>query len=394
MRVFFTCVIGYGHFHPMLPLARAFEAAGHAVAFATDPGFSPSVAAAGFNVFPAGLDHRVALSRFIATMPDWPNIPHADHMTYLTPGMFARVRVPPMLIDLDPLIRDWRPDLIVHESGEMAGAIAAAGAGIAHAELALGLLRPFDVRSRATDALAPISEERGFRNPGVGGIAGELYLDICPPGFQHTEIADVPNVAPLRPLEVAAEPDAAFATWADSMPSRPTVYVTLGTIFNNAEVFRTILADLICEPLNVIVTVGSDGDPALLGPQPENVYVERFIPQAQVLARSDVLVSHGGSGAMLGAMNAAVPILAIPQGADQFMNAKRIVDTGLGLRLLPDEVTPWAVRDRAVELLDDDRFVTVARSLRREIDGMPAPAAVVENLADFAKRRPAARRVP
>jgi UDP:flavonoid glycosyltransferase YjiC (YdhE family) len=385
VRVLFTCVIGYGHFNPMVPLARAFEAAGHEVAFATDPGFCPSVAGAGFRVFPAGLDHLEAFSRFVATVSDWGEIPGPDRPLYLQPGMFAQVRVPPMLADLDPIIHEWRPDLIVHECVEMAGAIAAEGAGIAHVEHSFGLLRPFELRSRATAALAPISEGRGVRNPGVGGIGGELYLDICPPGFQHPEISDVPNVAPLRPMEIAAEPDPAFAAWIARTPARPTIYVTLGTMFNNADVFRAILADLIREPLNVIVTVGKDGDPALLGPLPDNVTVERFIPQAQVLARSDLLVSHAGSGAVLGALNAAVPILAIPQGADQFMNAERIIGAGLGLRLLPEEVTSGAVRDRAIELLDDDRFAAVARSMKREIEGMPTPATVVEMLEVLAR---------
>jgi UDP:flavonoid glycosyltransferase YjiC (YdhE family) len=380
VRILFTCVIGYGHFNPMVPLARAFEAAAHEVAFATDPGFSPSVAGARFRVFPAGLDHHEAFARFLATTPDWGQIPHAERPLYLQPGMFARVRVPPMLTDLDPIIREWQPDLIVHESAEMAGAIAAEGAGIVHVEHSFGLLRPIEVRDRATAALAPISEGRGVRNPGVGGMGGELYLDICPPGFQHPEISNVPNVAPLRPMEIDAEPDPAFAAWIARTPARPTVYVTLGTMFNNAGVFRTILADLIREPLNVIVTVGNDGDPALLGPLPDTIYVERFIPQAQVLARSDLLVSHAGSGAVLGALNAAVPVLAIPQGADQFMNAERIVGTGLGLRLLPEEVTSRAVRDHALELLDDERFATIARSLKREIECMPTPATVVEML--------------
>ena len=43
MRVLFTCVVGVGHFNPMVPLAKAFEAAGHRVAFATDPGFGSHV---------------------------------------------------------------------------------------------------------------------------------------------------------------------------------------------------------------------------------------------------------------------------------------------------------------------------------------------------------------
>src|SRR5262245_64407137 len=37
-RTLLTCVVGVGHFNPMVPLARAFQAAGHDVAFATDPG--------------------------------------------------------------------------------------------------------------------------------------------------------------------------------------------------------------------------------------------------------------------------------------------------------------------------------------------------------------------
>jgi hypothetical protein len=119
MRILFTCVIGWGHFHPMVPLARAFEAAGHDVAFATDPGFSPSVAAAGFRAFPAGLDHRDARARFVAATPGFDEVPPDEHLHYIHPGMFAKVRVPPMLADLAPLIDDWRPDLLIHDAAEM-----------------------------------------------------------------------------------------------------------------------------------------------------------------------------------------------------------------------------------------------------------------------------------
>jgi UDP:flavonoid glycosyltransferase YjiC (YdhE family) len=56
----------------------------------------------------------------------------------------------------------------------------------------------------------------------------------------------------------------------------------MGTVFNDPAVFRTVLDGLAREPLDVIVTVGVDADPAVLGAQPDNVYVDRFIPQAQV----------------------------------------------------------------------------------------------------------------
>ena len=82
----------------------------------------------------------------------------------------------------------------------MAGAIAAEGLAIPHVEHSFGVLRPTEVRRRATEATAPVAERRGVANPGVGGFNGELYLDICPPGFQQPDIADVPRVQPLRPV--------------------------------------------------------------------------------------------------------------------------------------------------------------------------------------------------
>ena len=72
-----------------------------------------------------------------------------------------------------------------------------------------------------------------------------------------------------------------------------------------------------------------------------------------------------------------VPMLAIPQGADQFLNAGRVVDSGVGLRLLPDELSAAT----AVQaLLDDDRYRDAARVHQASIEAMPAPEAVVRIL--------------
>jgi len=71
MKVLFTCVVGQGHFNPMVPLARALGGAGHRVAFATDPGFCGHVRDVGFEAHPAGLDQPEAQARFVAATPGW-----------------------------------------------------------------------------------------------------------------------------------------------------------------------------------------------------------------------------------------------------------------------------------------------------------------------------------
>ena len=92
MRVLFTCVVGYGHFHPMVLLARAFGAASHEVAFATDPAFCRPITEYGFRAFPAGLDHAVARSTFESSTPGLADLPLDGRLGTVMAGMFARVR--------------------------------------------------------------------------------------------------------------------------------------------------------------------------------------------------------------------------------------------------------------------------------------------------------------
>jgi UDP:flavonoid glycosyltransferase YjiC (YdhE family) len=386
MRVLFTCVVGHGHFNPMVPLARAFEAAGHQAAFATDPGFVEHVRGVGFEAFPSGLDMPEAIRRFVEQEPAFRQLPPWEQMRHIMPGLFGGVRVEPMLADLDRVIDDWRPDVLIHDSAEMAGGIAAERAGIAHAEHAIGLLRPLEFRQLATDVLEPICERLGVSNPGVGGINGELYLDICPPGIQRAEIAAVERVQPLRPVGLDEAPGSAMPPWLDRLPDVPTVYVTFGTVFNeDAALFDAILAGIEGEDLNIIVTVGPRGDPAVLGARPDNVHIEPFIPQSRLLPYCSVFINHGGSGALIGAANAGVPVLAIPQGADQFFNADVIQERGIGLRLLPDEVSPETVRDATRALVEDPAYGQTIRGLRAAIDRMPTPDDIVpllERLVD------------
>jgi UDP:flavonoid glycosyltransferase YjiC (YdhE family) len=385
MRVLFTCVVGPGHFNPMAPLALAFRDAGHDVAVATDPSFAPHVRTLGFEAFPAGLDMSDALRRLYRQVLDWRGIAPWDQARHIVRGVFGGVRIEPMLADLEPILRDWRPDLLIHDSAEMAGPIAAELAGINHAEHSFGVLRPLELRQIGTEAIDPVCRRLGVPNPGVGGIGGERYLDICPPSFQRPEIADVPDAVPIRPDAFDDAPDAVVPAWLDEPRARPLLYATMGTEFNKRpELFRAILDGLAGERLDVVVTVGVRGDPTLHGELPANARVERWIPQSRLLPHCAAFVSHGGSGALFGALRSGVPILALPQGADQFLNAERIEETGIGRRLMPDDVSPDTVRDAVRALIDDPSYATAINVHQASLAGMPAPASVVPLLEAYA----------
>jgi UDP:flavonoid glycosyltransferase YjiC (YdhE family) len=135
------------------------------------------------------------------------------------------------------------------------------------------------------------------------------------------------------------------------------------------------------------VTVGPRGDPAVLGSRPDNVHIEPFIPQSRLLPYCSVFINHGGSGALIGAAMAGVPMLAIPQGADQFFNADVIHERGIGLRLMPDEVSPDTVRDATRTLLEDPVYGQTIHGLRPAIDQMPTPDDIVPVLERLAATR-------
>ena len=115
--------------------------------------------------------------------------------------------------------------------------------------------------------------------------------------------------------------------------------------------------------------------PAALGAVADNVHVERFVAQAQVLDLVDVVVHHGGYGTVLGVLAAGLPQLILPQGADQFHNATSLVDFGAARALRADEQLPGAIGAAVAALLAADASERVAvADLQAEIAALPAPA--------------------
>ena len=213
------------------------------------------------------------------------------------------------------------------------------------------------------------------------------YLDISPPSLQSADIEQIGQVAqPLRPVPFDAVAGEALPAWVGDLTPQPTVYVTLGTLDNEAPgVIEAAVDGLRDESLNVIVTVGPNREPEELGPQPPNVHVERYVPQSLLLPHCDVVVAHGGSGTTLAALGHALPLLFLPQGANQFWNAERCAALGVGIRLLPGEVEAGSVRQAVHSLLDQPGYRERAGALADEISRMPAPAQVVGLLEALAE---------
>src|SRR5204863_7210801 len=134
----------------------------------------------------------------------------------------------------------------------------------------------------------------------------------------------------FRPLMPIAVRNDQAPVWIAQLAGAPIVYFTLGTVFNveSGDLFTRVLMGLRDLPVNVIATVGRDIDPAELGPQPDHIHIEQYVPQSLILPHCTMVISHGGSGSVLGALAHALPAVLIPMGADQPLNAARCADLG------------------------------------------------------------------
>ena len=364
---------------PLVPLARAFAAAGHVVAFATATAFEARVRSAGIETLAAGLDQEEIRTRMQEYRPRILRLPPAERRPVAYASRFAHIDAPSKLPDLLRVATAWGPDLLVHDAAELCAPPVAAALGIRSVNQGFGQVIPAACQERAAGATRALWEAVGLEPEPWSGMYRGAYVDICPPSLAGELLPSGTPHFLHRPANAA--PVTSQPPWEPARADLPNVYVTLGTVLDEAAVLRLLLdalADLAC---NVLMTVGRQGDPATLEPWPANATVERFVPQASVLPHCDVVVSHGGSGTTYGALAHGLPLLMLPHGADQFDNAVAARAAGVARVLMPDEIEVDAVRTAVEALLADPGYAARAREIASEIAAMPDSDAVVAALA-------------
>ena len=386
MRVLFTTQPAAGSFNPLVPFARALADAGHEVAVACAESFRADIEAAGVATFSVGLDWRsdAMTTAFPAAPPPGPARAGwiARHWRYTT----ARATVP----DLLALAGRWQPDLFVREGLEFGASLAAELLGLPHAAAGAFWFRP---QAPLTPPLDALRRELGLApDPAGGKIYRYLALAPMPPAWVAPDEEPPPTAHFIRPQALDGTGAGVVPDWLDALPpGRPLVHATLGTTEVNRTpgLYEAILAGLRDEPLELVVGIGRQRDPAAFGPQPPHVRIEQYVSHAALLPRCDVVVTHGGFGTIMGCLGVGVPLVVIPVNGDQPRNARRCADLGVGRVVGPDERTPEAIRAAVRAVLADPAYRASAERLRDEMATLPGPehaVALLERLA--AEKRP------
>ena len=383
MRVLITTPAGLGHIHPMVPLARALVAAGHTVRWALPEQAAHVVADHDIDVIPIAGRASITPQEAARQFPELAALPAQARPDALFGKLFGAMATPPMLAALEPVALDWQPHLVIADAADFAGHIVGARLGIPSVTKGFGALLPEVRVAGVADEVAPMWIARDLEPRPYGGAYDHLYIDIYPPELQVEAGAHVPRRQPMRPTGVDGPSAGAALPLPAVREDAPLVYVTMGTVFNDPEPLRRAVEAVGALDVRVLVTVGPSGDPSLLGDQPPHVLVERYVPQTAVLPHCDVVVSHGGSGTVLGALGLGLPQVCLPQGADQFLNGAAVATSGAGLSITPEDASVDSIRTAVAAALLERSYREAAHRVAASIESMPSPDAVVAVLEEL-----------
>ena len=375
MRVLFTSTRGAGHFNPLVPFIEACIRGGHDVMVAGPPALADTVARAGYPYWPGEAPPEDELGEV------WGRVPTAsrEEAGRLVVGeIFGRLNTTAMLPSVEAACEEWRPDLILRDTAEFASAFAGDQRGIRHARVAVSLAA---VEQESLAIAGPVLEEL---RPGIAAaIEASPYLSLFPASLEDPEAGEPPHTHRFR--DPADRPSAAaLPTWWDD-DSDPLVYVSFGSVTGSmpiaGPVFAAVFEAVAGLPARVLVTIGHETDAETLAQAPDNVRVERWVPQADVFGHASAVVCHGGSGTTLGALAAGLPLVIVPLFADQPENARRVDAVGAGVAVAPGEdAAPEAIRSTidagalraAIEaVLADPGYRHSAQRIADEMRGLP-----------------------
>ncbi len=403
-RFLFSSTAGYGHFHPLVPVAQALQRAGHSVAFAGRPGLRAGVEAVGFPFYAVGGN--------LAVDPEYQAVKARMHAAplsleaelYSYPRTFGGISARLRTGDLIAIVRAWGPDVVVREAGEYAALVAAEHLRLPHATVAFAAaLRGMACFEQELAAQLDPVRARWDLPPDSALVAPTRYLHLAfaPPAFALQPLDQPCGSAPVPPTTHFIRPDVfdqaageTLPAWIADLPDRPTIYATLGTEVNREpelypSVMQAIVAGLRDLPINLIVTLGRGKDPADIGPQPAHVHIAPYIPQSLLLSRCDLMVMHAGSNSLLAAVDAGLPLVLVPLIADQFFNAEVAARLGLARVVSRGDLTPARVRAATGAVLAGPSYRRNVATLRAQMHALPGldhAVTLLERLA--AKRAP------
>lgn len=381
-HVAFMAVPAHGHVNPSLALVAELVGRGHRVTFAIDDEFAAQVRKAGAEVVPYESTFSAAVEK-LANEPD--DLASAQRMFH-----DEMVAVTPQV---EAAYAGDRPDVIVYDIGAWHAPILAAKWHVPAIQLSPtfvaydGMAEDFgiDLTAEPTPAMAALIAE-------FDEFAAAQGVDLTRDEVIYLPkrcVVTIPRSWQLKGEKVAdhytfvgPSIDTRAGEWT-APDDRPVLLVSLGSAYNDRlDFYRECVRAFTGLDWHVLLSVGKSVDPAELGEVPSNFEVVQWVPQVSVLAEASAFVTHAGMGSTMEGLYFGVPMVAVPQAVDQFMNGARLAELGLGAHVPMEEATADRLREAVLHVTSDPDITARVKAVRDEVraaGGAAKAADVVES---------------
>ncbi|GIP22168.1 macrolide family glycosyltransferase [Paenibacillus sp. J22TS3] len=146
------------------------------------------------------------------------------------------------------------------------------------------------------------------------------------------------------------------------------IYISLGTVFNQAVDFYKLCFEALGNTEHtVVMSIGNHVQISDLGEVPNNFIVKNYVPQTGVLQHAKLFVTHGGMNSTHEGLYNGVPLIVLPQSADQPMIAGQVARIGAGMTLQMHSLTANELRDAVDHVLSHPSFKQAAANMRESL---------------------------
>jgi MGT family glycosyltransferase len=413
------------HLHPFMALAHAARLRGHQVAFYSGGKGVATLAREGLQCFPfCEVDWGRVTQTVDTLIAERRNPARLRHLW----SQFLVETIPAQVRDLEEVLAHWPADavicdlamwaplLVMHERhgiqvvpfSHLANCILPglehplAGLGLPRARPGIqGLMAHLAVRAvqlvtahtwstanavRRTYGLAPLRMS-------VTSFSATLPLYLVPsaPEFDEHRRDLPPSVHYVGPCLWDKHRGQAAPAWTKEIPSdRPCVVVDEGALYTREpRVLELAARGLAGLPLTTILLAGHGRDMESLdvGPLASNTLLTPHAPLSDVLSRAQVFVTNGNSESVLAAVLAGLPMVVLPSIWDQAALARRVEETGVGLRLSSRSCTPERLQWAVQRVLHEPSFRANAAAMGTALARRGGPTCAVHLIEELLQQK-------
>ncbi|MGG1550152.1 macrolide family glycosyltransferase [Paenibacillus ferrarius] len=171
-----------------------------------------------------------------------------------------------------------------------------------------------------------------------------------------------------------------------AIEGKKTIYISLGTVFNHSLYFYKLCFEAFGNTDHtVVMSIGNKVRLADVGDIPENFIVHNYVPQIKILQSAKLFITHGGMNSTHEGLYYGVPLLILPQSADQPVIARQVADLGAGIVLQMNGLTANQLREAADHVLGSATFKKSATRLKASLQQSGGARQAADQIIEFCK---------